>query len=159
LKWQARRWKAGGILLANAVAAGIDPKDIDCDVNPQGKPDGAVSGKRKSSYAYFLPLVAQHFNYTNEHKTVTHRVMLLTCFTAISGYLNDGRTVSSLEHYFRPIKKEAEALRNGTSKGTAASTSWINSKPLAIDSMFLSVEFPSVSPFVAPPSPSSTTHS
>jgi hypothetical protein len=61
LKWQARRWKAGGILLANAVAAGIDPKDIDCDVNPQGKPDGAVSGKRKSSYAYSLPLVAQHF--------------------------------------------------------------------------------------------------
>ena len=49
LKWQARRWKAGGILLANAVAAGIDPKDIDCDVNPQGKPDGAVSGKRKST--------------------------------------------------------------------------------------------------------------
>ena len=49
LKWQARRWKAGGMLLANAVAAGLDPKDIDCDVNPQGKPDGAVSGKRKST--------------------------------------------------------------------------------------------------------------
>ena len=49
LKWQARRWKAGGMLLANAVAAGIDPKDIDCDVNPQGKPDGAASGKRKSA--------------------------------------------------------------------------------------------------------------
>jgi hypothetical protein len=55
--------------------------------------------------------------------------MLLTCFTAIVGYLNDGRTASSLEHFFRPIKKEADALRNGTSKGTAASTSWIDSKP------------------------------
>lgn len=49
LKWQARRWKAGGMLLANAVAAGLDPKGIDCDVNPQGKPDGTVSGKRKST--------------------------------------------------------------------------------------------------------------
>jgi hypothetical protein len=54
LKWQARRWKAGGKLLANAVANGVDPKDIDCDVNPQGKPDGAVLGKRKSTCAYFL---------------------------------------------------------------------------------------------------------
>jgi hypothetical protein len=61
LKWQARRWKAGGMLLANAVAAGIDPKDINCDVNPQGKPDGAVSGKHRSTCAYFLPLFAQHF--------------------------------------------------------------------------------------------------
>jgi hypothetical protein len=84
--------------------------------------------------------------------------MLLTRFTAIAGYLNDGRTFSSLQHYFRPIKKEAEALRNGT-KGTAASASWNHSKPLAINSAFLSVEFPSVSPFVAPPSPSSTIHS
>jgi hypothetical protein len=54
--------------------------------------------------------------------------MLLTYFTVIVGYLNDGRTASSLEHYFRPIKKEAEALRKGTSKGIEV-TSWIDSKP------------------------------
>jgi hypothetical protein len=34
LKWQARRWKAGGMPLANAVANGVDLKDIDCDINP-----------------------------------------------------------------------------------------------------------------------------
>jgi hypothetical protein len=53
--------------------------------------------------------------------------MLLTCFTVMVGYLNDGRTASSLEHFFRPIK-EAEALRNGTSKGIEV-TFWTD-KPL-----------------------------
>jgi hypothetical protein len=49
--------------------------------------------------------------------------MLLTCFTVIASYYNNGRIPSRLEHFFYPIRKEAEALRNGISKGIAISTS------------------------------------
>jgi hypothetical protein len=44
LEWQFRRYKAGAKLQMAAVAAGQDPKNINVDVNPQGKPDGKGSG-------------------------------------------------------------------------------------------------------------------
>ena len=44
LEWQFRRYKAGAKLQIAAVAAGKDPKNINVDVNPQGKPDGKGSG-------------------------------------------------------------------------------------------------------------------
>ncbi|KAH8782157.1 hypothetical protein BGZ57DRAFT_926143 [Hyaloscypha finlandica] len=81
LEWQFRRYKAGAKLQMAAVAAGQDPKNINVDVNPQGKPDGKGSGGTNS----------------------------------MSRLLKDGRTPSSLEHTFRPIKKEAEAMKAGTS--------------------------------------------
>lgn len=43
LEWQFRRYRAGAKLQMAAVAAGQDPKHINVDVNPQGKPDGKGS--------------------------------------------------------------------------------------------------------------------
>jgi hypothetical protein len=43
LEWQFRRYKAGGKLQTAALRAGQDPKDINVDVNPQGKPDAGKS--------------------------------------------------------------------------------------------------------------------
>jgi hypothetical protein len=43
LEWQFRRYKAGAKLQIAAVKAGQDPKNINVDVNPQGKPDGKAS--------------------------------------------------------------------------------------------------------------------
>lgn len=46
LEWQFRRYRAGAKLQIAAVDAGQDPKDINVDVNPQGKPDGKGSTDR-----------------------------------------------------------------------------------------------------------------
>jgi hypothetical protein len=70
LEWQFRRYKAGAKLQAEAVKAGRDPKDVNIDVNPQGKLDGAtgssgrgcnctllfsfVSTQRQHGTAFFL---------------------------------------------------------------------------------------------------------
>jgi len=46
LEWQFRRYRAGAKLQIAAVDTGQDPKDINVDVNPQGKPDGKGSAGR-----------------------------------------------------------------------------------------------------------------
>jgi len=63
LEWQFRRYKAGGKLQAEAVKAGRDPKDVNVDVNPQGKPDGAKgsSGRGGNCTLLFSFFLAQHF--------------------------------------------------------------------------------------------------
>ncbi|KAF8861175.1 hypothetical protein BDZ45DRAFT_587225 [Acephala macrosclerotiorum] len=43
LEWQFRRFRAGAKLQIEAVKNHQDPKDINVDVNPQGKPDGKSS--------------------------------------------------------------------------------------------------------------------
>ncbi|KAH8773211.1 hypothetical protein F5882DRAFT_300283 [Hyaloscypha sp. PMI_1271] len=59
LEWQFRRYKAGAKLQMAAVAAGQDPKNINVDVNPQGKPDGKGSGGTNCTFG-LLFLAAQH---------------------------------------------------------------------------------------------------
>jgi hypothetical protein len=59
LEWQFRRYKAGAKLQMAAVAAGQDPKNINVDVNPQGKPDGKGSGGTNCTFC-LLFLAAQH---------------------------------------------------------------------------------------------------
>jgi len=49
LEWQFRRYRAGAKLQIAAVKAGKDPKNINVDVNPQGKPDGKGSGGMNST--------------------------------------------------------------------------------------------------------------
>ena len=39
LEWQFRRFKAGAKLQQAAVAAGMDPKHVNVDVNPKGGED------------------------------------------------------------------------------------------------------------------------
>jgi hypothetical protein len=58
LEWQFRRYKAGAKLQIAAVKAGQDPKNINVDVNPQGKPDGKRSGGTNSTS--FLSFSLQH---------------------------------------------------------------------------------------------------
>ncbi len=63
LEWQFRRYKAGGKLQLDAVENGRDPKDINVDVNPQGKPDSKGSGGGKSnctSFCLSVFVLAQH---------------------------------------------------------------------------------------------------
>jgi hypothetical protein len=50
LEWQFRRYRAGAKLQIAAVKAGQDPKNINVDVNPQGKPDGKGSGGMNSTF-------------------------------------------------------------------------------------------------------------
>jgi hypothetical protein len=58
LEWQFRRYRAGAKLQIAAVKAGQDPKSINVDVNPQGKPDGKASGGTNCTFFSFFP--AQH---------------------------------------------------------------------------------------------------
>jgi hypothetical protein len=53
LEWQFRRYRAGAKLQAAAVQAGQDPKNINVDVNPQGKPDGKSSGGTNCTFLFF----------------------------------------------------------------------------------------------------------
>jgi hypothetical protein len=59
LEWQFRRYKAGAKLQIAAVKAGQDPKNINVDVNPQGKPDGKGSSGGMNS-TFFLLFSLQH---------------------------------------------------------------------------------------------------
>jgi hypothetical protein len=52
LEWQFRRYKAGAKLQMVAVAAGHDPKNINVDVNPQGKPDGKGLGGTNCTFRF-----------------------------------------------------------------------------------------------------------
>jgi len=55
LEWQFRRYKAGAKLQIAAVDAGLDPKDVNVDVNPQGKPDTkGTGGKINCTFLSFL---------------------------------------------------------------------------------------------------------
>jgi hypothetical protein len=58
LEWQFRRYRAGAKLQILAVEAGQDPKNINVDVNPQGKPDGKAYGGTNCTFFFSLP--AQH---------------------------------------------------------------------------------------------------
>jgi hypothetical protein len=60
LEWQFRRYKAGAKLQIAAVKAGQDPKNINVDVNPQGKLDGKASSGGYCTFFSFLFFAAQH---------------------------------------------------------------------------------------------------
>jgi hypothetical protein len=108
LEWQFRRYKAGAKLQIAAVKAGQDPKNINVDVNPQGKPDGkASSGGNCTLYSFlFFSFLATQHSTTQVHGS-TH----IDYFLELAGYVDDGRTAAALNHQFRPIKKEAEKMR------------------------------------------------
>jgi hypothetical protein len=76
LEWQFRRYKAGAKLQIAAVKAGQDPKNINVDVNPQGKPDGkASSGGNCTLYSVlFFPFPCS----TTQHKFMDQ--LILTIF-------------------------------------------------------------------------------
>lgn len=54
LEWQFRRFRAGAKLQIAAVKAGQDPKNINVDVNPQGKLDGKASSGGNCTLFYFV---------------------------------------------------------------------------------------------------------
>ena len=74
LEWQFRRYKAGAKLQIAAVKAGQDPKNINVDVNPQGKPDGKASSGGNCTFFSFFSL---------QHNTAQDKFMdrlILTIF-------------------------------------------------------------------------------
>jgi hypothetical protein len=73
LEWQFRRYRAGAKLQAAAVSVGQDPKNVNVDVNPQGKPDGKSPSGANCT---FTPFPLQHS--ISHHKFLADR-LILTC--------------------------------------------------------------------------------
>jgi hypothetical protein len=63
LEWQFRRYRAGAKLQIAAVKAGQDPKNVNVDVNPQGKPDGKGSGGANCTLFFLFPLSTAHIKF------------------------------------------------------------------------------------------------
>ncbi|CZR56747.1 uncharacterized protein PAC_06636 [Phialocephala subalpina] len=110
LEWQFRRYRAGAKLQVEAVKNGQDPKDINVDVNPQGKPDG-------KSNPIALRMDDGTTAYALQHRFRDIKKTAQEMNEAIAKHYNtdnpaDGlATGVAVEHQFRPLKKKAEQMK------------------------------------------------
>jgi hypothetical protein len=77
------------------------------------------------------------FHFRTSQHLEEHVEDLLLTFNSHCAYLNDGTTAPALEHRFRPIKKEALAMKAGTSTTKFAQITSLNSAPPPISLRFL----------------------
>ena len=106
-----RRIKGDAKALNDAVAAGVDPITIPTD-SLNGKIGGG-KGRQRPKPAF--PIVKILIYYRHTH---SFTVLQASNNTAeIAKYYEDC-TASALDHRFRPIKKEALAMRAGTKPPT-----------------------------------------